>query len=86
MKMRKAMFSLCMFLCMMFLIQIRDVKAAPTDGTAYAVLTDNSNGQEAGELIFFRSENEYSDGSNQTVTDIMGNTYTGQVFTGIEDA
>ena len=31
----------------------------PTDGTAYAVLTDNSNGQEAGELIFFRSENEY---------------------------
>ena len=47
-------------------------------GTAYAVLTD------AGELIFFRSNDTYSDSAGQTVTDIMGNTYTGRVYTGIE--
>lgn len=45
---------------------------------AYAVLDAN------GVLTFFRSENEYSAGTGQTVTDVDGNTYTGEVFTGIE--
>ena len=48
------------------------------EGTAYAVLTD------AGELILFRSNDTYTDGVGQTVTDIKGNTYTGRVYTGIE--
>ena len=47
-------------------------------GIAYAVLTDS------GELVFFRSNNAYSEGTNQTVVDINDNTYTGQVYTGIE--
>lgn len=47
-------------------------------GTAHAVLTD------AGELIFFRSNNTYSEGAGQTVTDIKGNTYAAQVYTNVE--
>ena len=59
---------------------IQDVKADTEQltGTAYAVLTD------AGKLILFRSTETYTDGAGQTVTDIIGNTYTGQVYTGIE--
>ena len=49
------------------------------EGTAYAVLDD------AGTLTLFRSTSTYTAGTRQTVTDIAGNTYTGQVYTGIED-
>ncbi|MBR4462806.1 MAG: BspA family leucine-rich repeat surface protein [Erysipelotrichaceae bacterium] len=52
----------------------------PTDGTAYAVLTDNGN------LIFFRSFETYTNGVNTTAKDIYNNTYTGIVYTGIETA
>lgn len=47
-------------------------------GTAYAVLDSE------GTLTFFRSENKYTAGEGQTVEDIEGNIYTGQVYTGIE--
>ena len=47
-------------------------------GDAYAVLTDD------GELVFFRSTGRYQSGSDQTVTDVMGNTYEGRVFTNVE--
>jgi hypothetical protein len=49
-----------------------------TNGTAYAILDSE------GTLTFFRSENEYAAGTDQTVTDVAGNSYTGQVYTGIE--
>ena len=48
------------------------------EGTAYAVMND------AGELIIFRSNETYTSGTGQTVTDIKGNTYTGRVFTNLE--
>lgn len=48
----------------------------PTE--AYAVLDAN------GILTFFRSPNQYTAGTGQTVVDIDGNTYTGEVFTGLE--
>ena len=51
---------------------------SPTDGTAFAVLT------EEGDLIFFRSFEDYENGSNKTVKDIYGNQYTGVVYSGIE--
>lgn len=51
------------------------------EGIAYAVLEYNN----ANTLTFFRSKSVYSDGNNQTVTDVLGNTYTGQVYTGVED-
>ena len=54
------------------------VKAEPTDGTAYAVLTDN------GDLVFFRSYESYTDGIEATVTDINNNQLSGTVFAGIE--
>ena len=41
-------------------------KAEPTDGMVYAVLTDN------GDLIFFRSTESYSSGTNTIVTDVNG--------------
>ena len=47
-------------------------------GSAYAVLDSE------GTLTFFRSEDNYTAGADQTVTDIEGNNYTGQVYTGIE--
>lgn len=46
---------------------------------AYAVLDSE------GMLTFFRSESRYTAGENQTVTDIMGNTYIGEVFVGVEN-
>lgn len=46
---------------------------------AYAVLDSE------GTLTFFRSTNNYIAGTNQTVTDIKGNSYIGQVYTGIEN-
>lgn len=49
-----------------------------TDGTAYAVYTPDQD------LIFFRSNEEYTDGPNQTVVDILGTEYFGTVYTGIE--
>ncbi|MBQ6655118.1 MAG: BspA family leucine-rich repeat surface protein [Erysipelotrichaceae bacterium] len=49
----------------------------PTDGKEYAILTSE------GELVFFRSFNEYTNGTNYTsVTDINNRTYTGRVFSG----
>ena len=52
----------------------------PLAGTAYAVLDSN------GLLTFFRSTNTYIAGAGQTVTDIAGNSYTGEVYTGFETA
>ena len=49
-----------------------------TTGTAYAVLDSEGN------LIFFRSTETYTAGSGQTVSDIKGNEYTGEVFTSFE--
>ena len=49
-----------------------------TEGTAYAVL-DNS-----GNLIFFRSNDIYTNDTTGAFTDILGNTYTGRVFADIE--
>ena len=48
-------------------------------GNAYAVLDAN------GTLTLFRSTNTYSAGANQTVTDVNGRSYTGQVYTNIEN-
>ncbi len=48
-------------------------------GTAYAVLT------EEGELIFFRSEETYEAGPDQTVKDINGTEYAGEVFVNVEN-
>ncbi|MBR6958678.1 MAG: BspA family leucine-rich repeat surface protein, partial [Erysipelotrichaceae bacterium] len=56
------------------------VRALPDTGVAYAILQAN------GELVFFRSENTYSNGVDYTVTDINGNNYTGTVYAGVEDA
>ena len=46
---------------------------------AYAVLTDN------GELVFIRSHNTYENNAKTTAEDINGNTYTGIVYSGIEN-
>ncbi|MBQ1509249.1 MAG: Cna B-type domain-containing protein, partial [Erysipelotrichaceae bacterium] len=48
-------------------------------GTAYAVLDADGN------LIFFRSNEEYTAGADKMVTDIKGNTYFGTVYTGFEN-
>lgn len=48
------------------------------EGTAYAIVTDD------GELVFFRSNNSYSNNRYTLATDIMGNTLQGTVYTGIE--
>lgn len=50
----------------------------PTAGTAYAVLTDD------GDLVFFRSFEEYDYNTSRSVTDIHGVTRTGNIYTGIE--
>ena len=47
---------------------------SPTDGSAYAVLTDNYD------LIFFRSKNTYANGVETTAVDIYGNTYKGKIY------
>ena len=49
------------------------------EGTAYAVITN-------GELVFFRSTDTYQYNKiYQTMTDIMGNSYTGQIYTNVEN-
>ncbi|MBE6124979.1 MAG: BspA family leucine-rich repeat surface protein [Erysipelotrichaceae bacterium] len=53
--------------------------AEPDSGIAYAILMDNGN------LIFFRSNEEYEDGVYTTVTDIHGNTYEGTVYADVEN-
>ena len=56
-------------------------QASPTGsraGTAYAVLDS------AGTLTFFRSTTTYTAGTGKTVKDVMGKSYTGQIFTGVE--
>ena len=45
---------------------------------AYAILQDN------GELVLFRADAGLTAGTGKTVTDVSGNTYTGQLYTGIE--
>ena len=45
---------------------------------AYAILQDN------GELVLFRADAGLTAGAGKTVTDVSGNTYTGQLYTGIE--
>ena len=77
MKYKYIVLTICI-MCMLFMFCNVHADPNPTDGKAYAVLTDE------GELILFRSETEYSDGVGQTVTDIMGNTYTGQIWGSIE--
>lgn len=49
-----------------------------TEGTAYAVLTNE------GDLIFFRSNETYSNNMTGDFVDIFGNTYSGRVFSGVE--
>ena len=51
---------------------------SPTGGVAYAVLTSE------GDLIFFRSFEEYENGKEYTVKDIKNEQFTGKVYTGIE--
>ena len=48
-------------------------------GTAYAVYNEADN-----TLTFFRANETYTS-SDTSATDIMGNTYTGTIYTGIED-
>ena len=74
--MKNVVLTLCVLMCMFFMFC--DIHADSTDSTAYAVLTND------GELILFRSTETYSDGPNQTVTDIRGNTYTGRIWGSIE--
>ncbi|MBR3384436.1 MAG: BspA family leucine-rich repeat surface protein [Atopobiaceae bacterium] len=47
---------------------------------AYAVLTDD------GRLVFLQSTEEHQAGPSQTVTDVAGATWSGEVYTGIEGA
>ena len=49
------------------------------EGEAYAVLTD------AGELVFFRSEEKYKNRHRASVRDVLGNEYEGVVFAGVEN-
>ena len=60
------------------IIQNESFEVSGLDGEAYAVLTDE------GDLIFFRSLNEYTNQSRQSVQDIKGNEYTGIVYSDIE--
>ena len=48
-------------------------------GTAYAIYDSDTN-----TLTFFRANETYTS-SDTSATDIMGNTYTGTIYTGIED-
>ncbi len=52
-------------------------KNMPLAGTAYAILMSNGN------MIFFRSDETYNNGTAYTVT-IDGNSYSGIVYSGIE--
>ena len=55
------------------------------NGGAYAVLTDTNDSQGAGKLIFFRSNETYTNKATGTdFTDVAGNTYSGIVYSGIE--
>ncbi len=77
----------CMFLCTRLEVNAQEIAGTElkteqdsrsSEGNAYAVLTSE------GELIFFRSTETYADKSERTVKDILGNTYTGTVFAGVE--
>lgn len=48
-------------------------------GAAYAIYDSNTH-----TLTFFRANETYTS-SDTSATDIMGNTYTGTIYTGIED-
>ena len=48
-------------------------------GTAYAIYNSDTN-----TLTFFRANETYTS-SDTFATDIMGNVYTGTIYTGIED-
>jgi pilin isopeptide linkage protein/uncharacterized repeat protein (TIGR02543 family) len=48
-------------------------------GTAYAVLDSSGN------LTFIRSNSTIANGTDGTITDCEGNTYTGTIYTGFED-
>ena len=79
---RFVMFAFAFLLCIGIMMGLSSVdvhaEERSSEGTAYAVLTDD------GELILFRSNVTYSAGPGKTVTDILGNSYTGRVYTGIE--
>ena len=47
---------------------------SPTDGMAYAVLKEN------GDLVFFRSNESYTNDTQGSFVDIANNTYTGIIF------
>ena len=75
---RIAIVTLTVLMCLTGLdVQVK--AASPTDGDAYAILTDQK------ELVFFRSTNKYEENEETvTVTDINGKNYTGIVFTDVE--
>ena len=52
--------------------------ATELHGTAYVVISD-------GKLTFIRSEETVEQGTNGSITDIHGDTYTGQIYSGVED-
>ena len=54
----------------------------PLSGKAYAVLCYYDGYTE---LVFFRSNNNYSDGFNGIVTDIHGNKYRGRIYADVEN-
>ena len=55
-----------------------DVTTGSTEGTAYAILTGS------GSLIFFRSNEVYSEGAGQVAYDINGTMYKGRIYKDIE--
>ena len=60
--------------------EIYDINVIDSNqGKAYAVLQSNGN------LIFFRSNNTYTNEQTGSFIDIYSNPYTGTIFTGIED-
>ena len=59
-------------------VTVLPVKAEPTDGEAYAVLTNE------GDLIFFRSYEVYTDSISTAVIDINDNQFAGTVFSNVE--
>ena len=79
---------ICLMLCVAFCLLLHsnpgDVFAedgfykGSTEGIAYAIVTND-------DLVFFRSNDSYTSGADQTITDIKGNTYTGYLYSNIEN-
>lgn len=73
---------LALLICLSVMITDRvlfNVSAEAESGSAYAVLTDN------GDLVFARSTDTYTNGNTGTLTDVNGNTYTGIIYSNVEN-